>query len=73
MPTEIEGVRFYTILETAELLGVTIQTVRNYITRGRLRGAKIGRTYYITYKSLHEFLEAPEKVKPGPKKETIKQ
>ena len=68
MPKEIEGVKFYTTLETAEILGVTYQTVLKYVSLGRLRAHKIGRDTLITYKSLHEFLEDPEKSKPGRKK-----
>ena len=72
MPTEIEGIKFYTTLETAELLGVTIQTIRRYLELGRLRGHKIGRVTYITQKSLHEFLEAPEKIIPERPKKAVK-
>jgi len=60
MPVEIEGIKFFTILETAEVLKVTHQTVRSYIKKGRLRGQRIGRPIFITEKSLKEFLEAPE-------------
>jgi excisionase family DNA binding protein len=68
MPKEIEGIKFYTLIETADLLQVTLQTVRSYVYRGRLRAHKIGSATLITHKSLMEFLEAPEKVKPGRKK-----
>lgn len=60
MPVEIEGVKFYTVLETAEVLKVTHQTVRSYIKKGRLQGQRIGRPILITEKNLKEFLQAPE-------------
>jgi excisionase family DNA binding protein len=57
MATEIEGIKFYTILETAQVLQVTPQTIRSYIKRGRLRGQRIGRPILITDKNLKEFLK----------------
>lgn len=69
MPREIEGLRFYMILEVAQALDVTPQTVRSYIKQGRIRAQRIGTNVLITEKSLQEFLRAPDKVKPGrPKK-----
>jgi len=60
MIVEIEGIKFYTILDVAEVLRVTPQTVRKYIKEGKLRGQKIGRPTYVTFKSLQEYLNAPE-------------
>jgi len=57
MATEIEGIKFYTILETAQVLQVTPQTIRSYIKRGRLRGQRIGRPILITDKNLKDFLK----------------
>lgn len=57
MATEIEGIKFYTILETAQVLQVTPQTIRSYIKQGRLRGQRIGRPILITDKNLKEFLK----------------
>jgi excisionase family DNA binding protein len=60
MPTEIEGIKFYTIPEIAEALNVTPQTVRAYIKRGKLKGQRIGRPILITENNLKEFLQATE-------------
>jgi excisionase family DNA binding protein len=57
MATEIEGIKFYTILETAQVLQVTPQTIRSYIKKGRLRGQRIGRPILITENNLREFLK----------------
>ena len=56
MATEIEGIKFYTIPETAEALNVTPQTVRAYIKQGKLKGQRIGRPILITENNLKEFL-----------------
>ena len=57
MATEIEGITFYTIPETAEALNITPQTVRAYIKKGRLKGQRIGRPILITENNLKEFLK----------------
>lgn len=56
MPTVIERIKFYTIPETAEALGVTPQTIRTWIKQGRLKSQRIGRPILITEKNLIEFL-----------------
>jgi len=57
MATIIEGIKFYTIQETAEALNVTPQTVRAYIKQGKLKGQRIGRPILITENNLREFLQ----------------
>ena len=58
MATVIEGIKFYTIPETAKALRVTPQTVRAYIKQGKLRSQRIGRPILITENNLREFLKA---------------
>ncbi len=57
MAAVIEGIKFYTIQETAEVLNVTPQTVRAYIKQGKLKGQRIGRPILITENNLKEFLQ----------------
>ena len=56
----IEGIKFYTVPEVAEVLQVTPQTVRAYIKQGRLKSQRIGRPILITENNLREFLQANE-------------
>lgn len=58
MATVIEGIKFYTIPEAAEVLNVTPQTIRAYIKQGKLKGQRIGRPILITENNLKEFLQA---------------
>ena len=49
---EITGKIFYTAQEVADMIGVHIQTVhiqtvRLWIKRGKLKGVKIGRAFFI--------------------------
>jgi excisionase family DNA binding protein len=56
MATVIEGIKFYTIPETAEALKVTPQTIRSYIKKGRMKAQRIGRPILITEGNLKDFL-----------------
>ena len=56
MALDIQGVRFYTVPETAEQLSCTDQTVRNYIKRGKLKAQRIGKPVYVSEISIREFL-----------------
>ena len=60
MATVIEGIKFYTIPETAKALRVTPQTIRAWIKQGRLKSQRIGRPIFITESNLLDFL-APSK------------
>jgi excisionase family DNA binding protein len=58
MATVIEGIKFYTIQETASALRITPQTVRAYIKQGKIKSQRIGRPILITETNLKEFLQA---------------
>lgn len=60
MATVIEGIKFYTIPETAKALRVTPQTIRAWIKQGRLKSQRIGRPILITENNLKEFLQATD-------------
>ena len=57
MATVIEGIKFYTIPETAQALRVTPQTIRAWIKQAKLKGQRIGRPILITENNLKEFLQ----------------
>lgn len=61
MPTTIQGITFYDVAETANVLQVTPQTVRAYIKAGRMKSQRIGRPVLITKENLHEFLTPIDK------------
>ena len=43
--------------ELADLLHVTVRTVRRYVREGKLRATRIGKTYYIHDGEFHDFLD----------------
>jgi excisionase family DNA binding protein len=53
----IENLKFYTVIEIAEALKVTPQTIRLYIKQGRLKSQRRGRPILISEKQLREFIE----------------
>ena len=61
MPKVILGVELYELKEVAELLGVTIQTIRGYIRKGALTPTLIGKTKYISAEALREYLTNPKR------------
>lgn len=62
MPTEIEGIKFYTITETAQALKVTPQTVRGYVNLGKIKNALKSKPILITENSIQEFIKATKQL-----------
>lgn len=56
----IEDIRLYTLEEIAPVLGVSKQTLLNYIRAGKLKAKKIGREWKITGEMLKEYLDNAE-------------
>jgi len=48
----------YSITEVAELLGLHVKTVRNYVRDGRLKSTRIGKQYRIARADLESFTGA---------------
>jgi len=46
----------YTVKDLSKLLNTTPQTVRKYISEGRIKGKKIGRQWLIEEEAVKEFL-----------------
>lgn len=53
----------YNLKEVVKLLGLNIQTIRQYIKEGKLKASKVGTHYMVTDEAIKEFLKANE-VKP---------
>ncbi len=60
---KLETTTAYTPVEAAEILHKNPDTVRRYIRSGKLKAQKVGNTWYITDKTLTEFVtgEKPER------------
>jgi excisionase family DNA binding protein len=49
---------YYTIQEAADYLGVSYQTVRNYINKGYLKPSTFGKPYLIQKKDIDKMIES---------------
>ena len=56
-PIEFEGIKCYTVKDTANIMRLSEITIRNYLKQGKLEGKKIGRAYYIQDKSIMKLLK----------------
>lgn len=61
--------KIYNLKEVVNLLGLNIQTIRQFIKEGRLKASKVGTHYMVTDEAIKEFLKANE-VKPKENKES---
>jgi excisionase family DNA binding protein len=50
------GVNMYTVRDLSEKFGVSQNTIVKYLREGRIRGQKIGQSWYITEENLGKFL-----------------
>jgi excisionase family DNA binding protein len=57
---EIEGIKFYTVLELSKKLQTTPETIRKYIRENRIKATKVGVNFLISHKELMRFLGEPE-------------
>jgi excisionase family DNA binding protein len=66
-PTALAG--YMTTGEAAGLIGVTLQTVKNWVSRGRLVGSRVGGRTLVTRASVQAFFDtlssAPDEVESG--------
>ena len=60
---KLETTTAYTVEEAAKILHKNPQTIRVYIKKGKLKAQKVGNTWYVTDRTLTEFVtgEKPEK------------
>lgn len=57
--------------QAAEITGLHVETIREYLRAGRIKATRIGRTYVIDERDLRRFMATPRK--PGrPRKESRK-
>jgi len=54
---QFKDIEFYRTEDLVKILGLTMLTVGQYLSTGRIPGAiKVGRRYYISTKNLDNFL-----------------
>ena len=53
--------KYYTKKEAAKIFGVNPKTIERYLLTGKLKGAKLGKSWKISDSDIHEFYEAAKK------------
>lgn len=54
---QVGAEKAYNVQECAQILNVSAVTIRSYIHQGKLKAQKVGRAYYITEKTLEEYIK----------------
>ena len=49
--------RVYTLQQAADILQVSLETIRRYVRNGKLKAARIGKAYRVTETQLKAFLD----------------
>ena len=57
MPIKFNDQELYSVKELEKILPITPLTVRAYIRKGKIKGSKIGKNWYVKKQDLEAFLE----------------
>jgi predicted site-specific integrase-resolvase len=68
MPRKIGSLTLYSIDDLHEMLGISKMTLRAYLREGRLKGRKLGVSWFVTENSIREYFEESEQKKSAQKK-----
>ena len=72
MPRKIGSLTLYSIDDLHEMLDISKMTLRAYLREGRLKGRKLGVSWFVTENAIREYFEEAEQTSPK-KKSKIKQ
>jgi len=64
MPIKLGDLTLFDVPEFCKKFNLNPVTARNYLRTGRLKGRKVGRSWYITEEALKEYFKLPGKEKP---------
>ena len=56
MPIKFDDKKLYSIRELAKILPITPLTIRAYLRKGKIKGHKIGKNWYVVKEDLEAFL-----------------
>jgi len=60
MPKKIGDLTLYSVDDLHEILGISKMTLRTYLREGRLRGRKLGVSWYVTEEAIREYFDEPQ-------------
>jgi len=67
MPRKIGSLTLYSIDDLHELLGISKMTLRAYLREGRLKGRKLGVSWFVTENAIREYFEEADQQTKTPK------
>lgn len=71
MPRRVGNLTLYSIDDLHEMLGISKMTLRAYLRDGKLRGRKLGVSWFVTESAIQDYFEEPQtplsNQKPGVK------
>lgn len=59
MPKQIGNLTLYSVDDLHENLGLSKMTIRTYLREGKIRGRKLGVSWYVTEEALREYFDEP--------------
>ena len=62
MPRKIGSLTLYSVDDLHEMLGISKMTLRAYLRDGKLKGRKLGVSWFVTEQSIRDYFEEPEPV-----------
>lgn len=69
MPKKIGDLTLYSVDDLHELLDISKMTLRTYLREGRIRGRKLGVSWYVTEEAIREYFDEPQEAQNStPKK-----
>ncbi|MBA7561391.1 helix-turn-helix domain-containing protein [Candidatus Atribacteria bacterium 1244-E10-H5-B2] len=57
MPIKLDEEVYFSVEELVAILPLTALTIRDYLRRGKLKGKKVGKLWYVSKRNLKSFLE----------------
>ncbi|MEQ8524369.1 helix-turn-helix domain-containing protein [Gracilimonas sp.] len=74
MPKTVGDLTLYSVDDLHEQLGISKMTLRTYLREGRIRGRKLGVSWYVTEEAIREYFDEPQESSPqSTKKKSKKQ
>lgn len=70
MSKKIGNLTLYSVDDLHDMLGVSKLTLRSYIRNGKIRGRKLGVSWYVTEEAIKEYFDQPTEIKQPIKKES---
>lgn len=70
MPRKIGSLTLYSVDDLHEMLGISKMTIRAYLREGKLKGRKLGVSWFVSEQSIIDYFEEPKEVEKPATKQT---